>query len=416
MNPSLFSIHVGDVVEGLRALPDNSVHCVVTSPPYWGLRHYGAEGQIGLETSLDDHLVKMVEVFREVRRVLRPDGTVWANYGDSYAQSGVSLGRAPRENRDLPDCSASWSGREQWGQCRTTGGSLKPKDLMLLPARFAIALQDDGWYLRSEIIWAKGLSFCPSYSGSVMPESVKDRPINAHEKMYLLTKSPKYFYDAEAAREPAAAETSRAYFRASKYENNNAFNNSSELQHTGSGVMKNCTRSIRNVWTIGPQPLKANHFATFPEKLVEPCIKAGTSEKGCCPECGSPWKRVVEKTLVSTRGRVGEHKGEGRADVMDAGSSWNHSGGVYGYYEAQTKGWIPGCTCPPSEPVPCTVLDPFAGSGTTALVAYKLGRRGLGIELNPEYAEIARDRFAAHLAGMSITNYLKMKEAFPLVV
>lgn len=254
-----------------------------------------------------------------------------------------------------------------------------------------------------------------------LPESVTDRPANAHEKVFLLTKSPSYFYDAHAVKEPAAEKSGWAKQKAKgintwKY-NDTEGRIAATGQRTESSTMGEAgKRNLRNVWTLASQPFPVGHFATFPEKLVEPCIKAGTSEKGCCPECGSPWKRVVEKTLVSTRGQVGEHKGEGRADVMDAGSSWNHSGGVYGYYEAQTKGWIPGCTCPPSEPVPCTVLDPFAGSGTTALVAYKLGRRGLGIELNPEYAEIARDRFAAHLAGMSITNYLKMKEAFPPVV
>lgn len=404
-------IHVGDVIEMLRKVPDSSVHCVVTSPPYWGLRHYGVEGQIGLEASPQAHIDLLVDVFREVRRVLRPDGTCWLNYGDCYSGSSMSggVGSGTLDGSQHGNCKGA---DLRFKGPRTTPG-LPGKNLLMLPARLALALQADGWWLRSEIIWAKGLSFCPSYSGSVMPESVKDRPINAHEKMYLLTKSPKYFYDAEAAREPAAAETSRAYFRASKYENNNAFKNSSELQPTGSGVMKNCTRSIRNVWAIGPQPLKANHFASFPEKLVEPCIMAGTSEYGCCSKCGAPWKRDLEfgdlKPISDDRkGKIYVSPYFDNLEDHGAGRSVRHASGMS--YERRTSGFSPTCDCGGAA-VPCTVLDPFMGSGTTALVASKMGRKAIGMEINPDYVQLAKDRLGAHAMGISLASYIEMRQS-----
>jgi len=188
------------VLDRLRELPDESVQCVVTSPPYWGLRDYGVEGMIGLEPTLAEHLAKLVEVFREVRRVLRDDGTLWLNYGDAYAGSPARVGYGDQQKEG-----AYWKGADG---CDPTNGKRLPvkrglaaKQRLLMPARAALALQADGWWVRSEIVWAKGLSFCPTYSGSCMPSSVRDRPTDSHEMVYLLTRSPRYFYDADAVRE-----------------------------------------------------------------------------------------------------------------------------------------------------------------------------------------------------------------------
>ena len=195
-------IHPGDCRDVLPTLEAGSVQCVVTSPPYFGLRDYGGDGQIGLEPTPDAYIQTMVEVFREVRRVLRDDGCVFLNLGDSYA-----AGKTGRDDNDA----ATRANMDRHGhgggvklQAKGKPAGLKPKDLCMIPARVALALQADGWYLRSDIIWAKGLSFCPAYSGSVMPESVTDRPTTSHEHVFLLTKQARYFYDAEAVREAGA--------------------------------------------------------------------------------------------------------------------------------------------------------------------------------------------------------------------
>ncbi len=266
------SILVGDVREQLRTLPDSSVHCVVTSPPYWGLRDYGVTGQLGLEATFEAHVTAMAEVFREVRRVLRDDGTAWVNYGDSYLN----------------------------------------KQLVGMPWRVAFGLQADGWYLRSDIIWAKP---------NPMPESVTDRPTKSHEHIFLLSKSPRYFYDADAVREDAI-HAGKVVAMGPK--------SLSKRQATGAGVPASgnalademtvpAGRNLRDVWTVATHPYAGAHFATFPPELIRPCIRAG------CPEGG-------------------------------------------------------------------TVLDPFFGSGTTGLVCDQEGRDWIGIELNPEYASLARRR------------------------
>ena len=248
-------ILVGDCLERLRTLPEESVHCVVTSPPYWGLRDYGVEGAIGLEPTFGEHINTIVTIFREVRRVLRSDGTLWLNYGDRY-HNGDSL------------------------------SGLKPKDLVMMPARVALALQADGWWLRSEIVWHKP---------NPMPESVRDRPTSAHEKIYLLTKSARYFYDAEAVREEDAGTDHPRNILHRPEPSGGIF-----PPHRGIRTAEGKNgggRNLRNLWTIATHPFSKAHFATFPPKLVEPCIKAGTSEKGCCPECGAPRVRVVEADL-----------------------------------------------------------------------------------------------------------------------
>ena len=370
-------ILVGDCLERLRTLPEESVHCVVTSPPYWGLRDYGVAGAIGLEPTLQEHLETIVTVFREVRRVLRSDGTLWLNYGDSYtAAQGINkdgsprLPKVPTTIQNVPtdrkpgqqDLPAGWSTRKVSRTSRVTRDNnfgLKPKDLLMMPARVALALQADGWWLRSEIVWHKP---------NPMPESVRDRPTSAHEKLYLLTKAARYFYDAVPVRVACSPNT---HARRKDHESAN----------------------LRNVWMIATHPFPDAHFATFPPKLVEPCIKAGTSERGACPECGAPWTRKTEKQtrFESGSGRSGnapQGKHEG-SEQVESGAYDVRMGPVI---STKTIGWLPACDCHQLGTVPCKVLDPFGGSGTVGLVASRLGRDAILIELNPEYAEMAEHR------------------------
>jgi len=347
-------IYNGDVRTVLRELPAESVHCVVTSPPYWALRDYGVAGQIGLEPTPEQYVAVMVEVFREVRRVLRQDGTLWLNLGDTYANVGKWGGKsgwrhtAEREGaaafrkRRGTDCDPK-RGNAAPGQPMASAGGLKKKDLVGIPWKVAFALQDDGWTLRRDIIWAKG---------NVMPESVKDRPSTSHEYIFLFSRGPRYFYDSDAISEPASEDTHARYARGRsdthKYADGGPGNQTiaksfdhmrsggvnpkaSEHKDSSARVKQNASfsaavrdvverRNKRSVWFVNSRPFKGAHFATFPAKLIEPCILAG------CP-----------------------------------------AGGV--------------------------VLDPFLGSGTTAKVSQDLGRRCIGIELNPKYCDLAKKRF-----------------------
>jgi len=261
------SILVGDALHILRDIPDQTFSCCVTSPPYWGLRDYGIDFQIGAESKLEHYVENLRLVFSEVRRVLTDDGTLWLNIGDSYTSGGRTWRASDKKNP-----------ARAMGYRPDTPDGLKPKDLIGVPWRVAFALQDDGWYLRSDIVW---------YKPNCQPESVQDRPTRSHEYLFLLSKSERYYYDHEAVREPA---------------NDNGRK-----------------RNRRSVWQVNTEAYPGAHFATFPPALVEPCVVASTP-----------------------------------------------SGGV--------------------------VLDPFFGSGTVGEVCIGLGRRFVGIELNPEYAKLARQR------------------------
>ena len=327
----------GDCIASLRTLPDASVHCCVTSPPYWGLRDYGHDGQIGLESTPEAYVARIVEVFREVRRVLREDGTLWLNLGDSYAGGGGFAPDAPcnvarREMIADGDCKQGAFNLSQRQHTRNKSGGIKPqgvikpKDLVGIPWRVAFALQADGWWLRQDIIWHKP---------NPMPESVRDRCTKAHEYVFLLTKSERYFYDAEAVSEAASSSSGWAKQRASGV-NTWKYNASEErVAATGQrasetqGFGTAGTRNRRSVWTVTTKPYSGAHFAVMPPDLVEPCIKAG------CPEGG-------------------------------------------------------------------TVLDPFAGSGTTLAVAAELGRSGIGCELNPEYIGLAERRIKEARASVAL--------------
>ena len=531
----------GDSLEVLKEMPGGVVDCVVTSPPYWGLRDYGAAGQLGLEPTIKEYIDNMVEVFREVRRVLKDSGTAWVNMGDAYNSD------ASNQNGEFLDGKIRGGNREM-GRHKKGKTGLKPKDLIGQPWRLALDLQqpyehvqiknridrawaaglvdgegcitilcctsshgsgdsyppvlqvrmcdilplqklyditgygktspkqeppsqvgqrpsyqwrlnarkavniiaeiypyllvkkkqaiiawnhqmiresynvkrgitiptkalekqkycyalirqantgaqidipswmkepeikiESGWYLRSDCIWAKP---------NPMPESVTDRPTKSFEHVFLLSKQQRYFYDADAVREDGQTYTRKA----GGYHNRNG-NNASRFAGKGGFGDSDVTttgRNLRDVWTIPTQAFPGAHFATFPEKLVEPCIRAGTSKMGNCAECGKPWVRVVEKTFEKT--------GPEKEKISDAEWQQGWEGVPRGSNSTITTGWKRTCTCTTTEIVSPIVLDPFSGSGTVALVAKKLNRDFLGIELNEEYAEMSRKRLYDKMA------------------
>ena len=279
--------YAGDVRAVLRELPANSVHCCVTSPPYWSLRDYGTPGQLGLEATPEEYIANMVDVFREVRRVLHKDGTLWLNIGDSYA--GAPVGTF--NGGGFKDASAVSGGRDLSGiangsRLSKVVSGLKPKDLVGIPWMLAFALRADGWWLRQDIIWAKP---------NPMPESVTDRCTKAHEYVFLLSKSARYYYDADAVREaaqdrpqPDPADKTISP-NATEWLDNRYAPGASGYGHNPAG------RNKRSVWTIATESFPESHFATFPQALVKPCILAGTSDHGVCSECGAPWARVTDK-------------------------------------------------------------------------------------------------------------------------
>ena len=364
----------GNCIEVLPTLDEQSVHCCVTSPPYWGLRDYGTEEQLGLESTPEAYVENMVGVFREVRRVLRDDGTLWLNIGDSYSRapekggSGTPTGRNGR---------GEGYGRAQASKIGASNG-LKPKDLVGIPWRLAFALQADGWYLRQDIIWHKP---------APMPESVRDRCTKAHEYIFLLTKSERYFYDAEAIKEKATCDRKRGPAEhPCKDTNGNSGLSRREISPT---------RNKRSVWTVNTSPYKGAHFAVFPPKLIEPCILAGSPDQ-CCSACGKGHRRIVERDKVATR--PGTNSKVNRASVDPDSPYESHSGTVVGNRDpkrhtitTKTVGFETDCDCG-ADSARSVVLDPFFGSGTTGEVATSLGRDYVGIELNPEYCQLAVQR------------------------
>jgi len=359
-------------------LADESVQCVITSPPYWGLRDYKlGPDAIGLEPTPELYVQHIVEIFREVKRVLRKDGTCWVNMGDGYASQGGPL------KYDINSILGGKSEVQDYQRSRSSPDGLKPKDLIGMPWRVALALQADGWWLRSDIIWAKP---------NPMPESVTDRPTKAHEYLFLLTKSEKYYWDQEAVREPT---TTIPHPLVTSYKPGSASSmNSGEHQvKTIGGVPfdSSAGRNIRTVWTIATQPFPDAHFATFPEKLVEPCVLAGTSERGCCEECGAPWDRIVQSEQ-----RLLQKTNNASKLTSNPDSGWDHSRWPRTSKETETIGWKE--PCHKSKAMPCLVLDPFAGSGTVGVVCARLNRRFVGIELSEEYCQIAVKRIAPYAA------------------
>ena len=379
-----------------RRLPlaDRCVQCVATSPPYFGLRDYGVVGQIGLEPTPEAFVAAMVAVFREIRRVLRDDGVLWLNLGDSYnAHPGQRkatdlAGEKQRSNRGSP------------GVPSRNVEALKPKDLIGIPWRVALALQADGWYLRSDIIWSKP---------NPMPESVTDRPTKSHEYVFLLTKSERYFYDAEAVSEPATYAGKTVSLGPKSLSRGQAVGMGVVASGNGSAasVVVADGRNLRSVWSIATQPYEGAHFATMPPALAERCVKAGSSERGCCPACRTPWMREVESERVPTRPGVSS-KVYAEPPVHPGSPMRRHAGDVCGNRDPQrhvsrkvTKGWVQACRCPAADPVPCLILDPFNGSGTTGAVAQQLGRRYVGVDLSRSYLGMAVDRIKGALRPRS---------------
>ena len=386
-----YEIVIGDCLESLKKMDDCSVQSVITSPPYWGLRDYGEDGQVGLEGTPKEYVDKMVEIFREVRRVLRDDGTLWLNLGDSYisAKSDYMPTQtlAKGNKRDYIQKDSGYG----YPPNRRSQQGLKSKDLVGIPWRVALALQADGWWLRQDIIWSKP---------NCMPESVKDRCTNSHEYIFLLTKNKKYYYDNEAIKEPIVTVanrvggnqrdtrlTSHAGAVSSGSGGNSGINQAKkkirEQLEKGLTPMKN----KRSVWTIKPMPFKGAHFAVFPEELVETCLLASTSEYGACGKCMKPYHRLIEKS------------GGVPSTESERGFEWNSMKGQWktdkstevGGATTKTVGWGVDCECA-DDIKKCVVLDPFGGSGTTAVSALKHGRKAILLELNPEYAKIAEDR------------------------
>lgn len=371
----LCSLLIGDCRTRLADIPDNSIHCCITSPPYWGLRDYGHGEQIGLETTPEAYVEQMVAVFREVRRVLRDDGVLWLNLGDSYAATTKQTGR--NDNGQRAAAPATWNCRYEYERTKIrTGGSLKPKDLVGIPWRVAFALQADGWWLRQDIIWSKP---------NPMPESITDRCTKSHEYVFLLAKSATYFYDAEAVKEKAeGGRASARQFGASNQQG-------TMRKDEGRMFVDSGTRNRRSVWHIATRPYSGAHFATFPPALITPCVLAGTSAKGCCSKCGAPWDRVVERESYSDRPDSRPIGTRGNQPSLCASIGQPQQGGRYS--ATQTTGWQPACDCN-ADITPCIILDPFNGSGTTGIVSRDHGRRYIGCELNPEYAELTKRRWA----------------------
>lgn len=489
-------------------LADRSVHCVVTSPPYWSLRDYGLApsvwggeelyqhdftsevverenrrglgladspactrsgakkiatvgwqkfthgfcrkcgawfGCLGLEPTPELFIEHQVLIFREVRRVLRDDGTLWLNIGDCYNASnggtkngiGEAYGRSPDKPGHDRDCRVATAvkrnlvKRRAGNDCDPKRGAaangqpmhasapnLKPKDLVGIPWMLAFALRADGWYLRQENIWHKP---------NPMPESVTDRCTKSHEQVFLLTKSPRYFYDADAIREPVTSTGGASFGPQTKIKVPNGWDTGKgghgSFHREGRGATEYkrlddghihvdgvevqsrklesadqrnhpLGRNKRSVWTIATQAFPEAHFATFPVKLVNPCIQAGTSEKGCCRKCGAQWTRVVER--INAPGHNGKTE-----SAYEPGSTANRlallrqaarkAGGEYVNARVTTT-WLASCKCNAGEPVPCIVLDPFSGAATTGVAAKLLGRSYIGIEPKVEYIEISRNR------------------------
>jgi len=392
-------------------IADNSVQMCVTSPPYWALRSYldadspNKQYELGSERVPDClgwatgapcgscYVCDMVAVFREVKRILRDDGVLFLNLGDSYANSNPGSGgkcKLPGAGKNMTE--------SRYTNIKRDVSTLKPKDLCMIPARVALALQADGWWLRSDIIWAKP---------NPMPESVTDRPTKSFEHVFLLAKSESYIWDQEAVREgfadarngnPGAYKWSYANDSETGKVVRGAGGPNTKLQSEGwnaDGVKTG--HNMRDVWQISTQPTKAAHFATMPEALVDRCIRAGTSEGGCCPTCGQAWERVIEKQKPPKEAYAKNGKPEDIAAVShpELGKVAMGQKLQNWYEEHPTKqlGFRQSCACPPQPPIGCLVFDPFTGSGTSGRVAMKLNRRFVGTELSLKYLlEIAKKR------------------------
>lgn len=362
--PDLFWLRLwqGDALEVLRQVPSNSVHCWMTSPPYWRLRDYGWEGQLGHERTLREHIAQLVLYFRELRRTLHPSGALYVNYGDTYAQGGKSAtsqelaSNAARTNGKAYATSA-FAGYTGQNRAAGTTGEFARKQLLMIPHRLAMALQDDGWWVRADIVWSKP---------NPLPESTSDRPSKTHEYVFMLTKRPEYFYDQCRVRDCLPPEK--------------------------------WGRRLRTVWTIPTEPCKLAHYATFPRELVRRCILPSTSLLGCCPACLAPVLPTYAAGEVDRewQRRCGgaNYQGKATKDYAAAGAqdpSATKRRIQKGLAPRHLVGGKPGCACLRrlEDAIPCLVGDPFGGIGTVCRVALANGMRCLSIDGSPEYTEFA---------------------------
>lgn len=372
-------------------LADKCVHTIITSPPYYGLRDYGVSGQLGLEPTPDEYIANLVSVFRECKRILCDDGTLWVNIGDSYAGSGVNDG-----SKNPGISNAAKRGDVSGGKRPNTNLSgYKPKDLIGIPWMLAFALRADGWYLRSDIIWAKK---------NCMPESVKDRPTKSHEYIFLLSKSQKYYYDSEAIKEPYSVNSNPNEIyngNATKdYKSASAQNPSDSKRRILESMANGGGRNKRDVWFVSTKPYKGAHYATFNPELITPCILAGAPET-CCAECGAPYERVLERKDKRHWTERNDYKSGDKYNFKYAETKQSNEVGrndapaSYKSPEYIDHGFQPTCTCN-SGTTSGIVFDPFVGSGTTVATAIQLGRRGIGLDLSLKYLqENAAERIAA---------------------
>ena len=422
----MITIKIGDCREVLKKLPEKSFYTCVTSPPYFGLRDYGTgtwvggdpncphkrttkigktvptttghqamhehgdvvgdaiyktqcpkcgavreDKQIGLEETPEEFIANMVDVFREIRRVLRDDGTLWLNLGDSYSGSGKGPSSALNGAHHNLENTHS----------KIVPSGLKPKDLIGIPWRVALALQADGWYLRQDIIWHKP---------NPMPESVQDRCTKAHEYIFLLTKSPKYYFDNHGISEEANYQGVMRGGSTARYEQNNFAGDNREYDR----------RNKRSVWSVKPATFKEAHFAVFPTELIEPCIKAGCPEK-VCANCGTAYEKkfeVVEPAAVKAANQQRSQTKEFDSSMGGGGTSFKgHSGnfkadGTPMVKQKRLVGLQQMCSCDTNETRVSQVVDHFGGSGTTGVVSDRLGLNATVVELNKEYVKIAETR------------------------
>lgn len=370
-----FTLHLGNTLDWLDSLPRNSVHTVCTSPPYWRLRSYlpndhpSKPEEIGLEPTLEEHLNSIAKVFQAVHRVLHPSGTIWLNYGDAWAQNGQHATEDDycknEERAKVREyATGAYSATEFQRAAGTAAGSgLQEKQLLMLPERIALLLQSLGFWIRAKVIWHKP---------NGKPDSSKDRPARGHEHIFLLTKKPQYFYDIYAVREKTGAQ-------------------------------------LRDVWTIQNQATSDGHTATFPEEIARRCILLGSSAGGCCPDCLEPLRPVYEEEADPEWQReCGANKGGGYIgkDKKDYKGQRAESPGevkhriLKSLVRRKLLHFKSGCQCPPAPSIPCRVLDPFAGTATTGVVAIREGREFWGCELSPEYHAIGLNRLQATTLGI----------------
>lgn len=411
----------GDAEDRLRDLADCSVHAIITSPPYYGLRNYSESAQIGHEDTPKAYVERLVAVFREARRALRDDGSLWVVIGDCYAA-----------NRSYQVSDSKYTAHDFAGSnAMRVPNRMKPKDLIGIPWMLAFALRDDGWYLREEIIWQKL---------SCMPESTKDRCTRQHETIFHLTKRQIYYHDWFAIAEPAAGMNEHDLTGQSYDAPGQATQTGSREKEAASTI-----KNARSVWTINPEPFDSqmctacgtyyrgtdykrlvkdeknrrtctcgandawlSHFATYPSRLVSRILRCSTPDGGCCPHCETPLARIVEKgepdedwKRASGADASGGYAGASRDGAADGGAqdaSATKARILAGMTTKRTAGWKRTCGCPDGEPIPAVVLDPFSGAVTTLLSAARMGRHGIGIDLKRKYHIMSERRLRDPLA------------------